>query len=182
VGVIKNRVLRRCAASIGCVLLLAACSKSDGYAGSEIEFSNGAFEQTLVEAQITSLFAQIYESVASSVITEQGGLKTLFAPNNAAVEKYLADNSETVEGLIAKPELALSLVLGHILENGVSATELLNKNGESLTMLNGSIFTIDTSSGSTQLVSASGNMSTLIAIDLESTNGVVHIVDSVLTN
>jgi uncharacterized surface protein with fasciclin (FAS1) repeats len=48
--------------------------------------------------------------------------------------------------------------------------------------LNGSIFTIDTSSGSTQLVSASGNMSTLIAIDLESTNGVVHIVDSVLTN
>ncbi len=148
--------------------------------GREIEFSNGSFEQTLVEGQITSLFAQIYKSVALSVSAEQGATRTLFAPSNAAVEKYLADKSETVEGLIAKPDAAISFVLGHILATGVTATELLNRNGEAQIMLNGSTFTIDTSSGSTQLVGVSGSKSTLIAIDLPSTDGVVHIVDAVL--
>lgn len=160
--------------------MLAACGRSDGNAGTEIEFSNGPFEQTLAEGQITSLFAQIYESVSTLITTEQVGTKTLFAPNNAAVEKFLTDNSETVEGLMAKPEVAISFVLRHILENGVSATELLNKNGEVISMLDGSSFTIDTNSGSTQLVGVSGSRSTLIAIDLPSTDGVVHIIDVVL--
>ena len=169
-------------ASICTVLLLAACNGSNNSAGKEIEFSNGDLGQTLVEAQITSTFAQIYTSVASSVAAKWAGEVTLFAPNNTAVEQYLADSGETVDGLIAKPDVALSFVLGHMLQEKVSATELLNRNSESLTMLNGSVLTIDTSSGSTQLVSASGTKSTLIAIDLASTQGVVHIVDSVLAN
>jgi uncharacterized surface protein with fasciclin (FAS1) repeats len=47
-------------------------------------------------------------------------------------------------------------------------------------MLNGSTFSIDTSSGSTQLVNGEGVAITLIAIDLASTDGVVHIIDGVL--
>lgn len=159
---------------------LSSCSGSHDNAGTEIEFTKGSFAETLVEAQITSLFAQIYDSVLPTLSADQVGGKTLFAPNNAAIEKYVTENSVTIEDLIAQPEIATQLVLGHLFERTVSATELLNLNGESLVMLNGSTFAIDTSSGSTQLVNGEGVRSKITAIDLESTDGVVHIIDGVL--
>lgn len=159
---------------------LSSCSGSNDNAGTEIEFTQGSFAETLVEAQITSLFAQIYGSVLPTLSADQVGGKTLFAPNNAAIEKYLVENSVTIDDLIAQPEIATQLVLGHLFERTISATELLNLNGESLAMLNGSTFSIDTTSGSTQLVNGDGLASTLIAIDLASTDGVVHIIDGVL--
>ena len=159
---------------------LSSCSGSNDNAGTEIEFTQGSFAETLVEAQITSLFAQIYDSVLPTLSADQVGGKTLFAPNNAAIEKYLVENSVTIKDLIAQPEIATQLVLGHLFERTISATELLNLNGESLAMLNGSTFSIDTTSGSTQLVNGDGLASTLIAIDLASTDGVVHIIDGVL--
>ena len=176
----RFRTVSRCVVALAMVLGLASCGGSNDNAGTEIEFTNGSFAETLVEAQITSLFAQIYDTVLPTLSADQVGGKTLFAPNNAAIEQYLADNSATIEELIAQPEIATQLVLGHLFERTISATELLNLNGESLVMLDGSPFSIDTSSGSTQLVNGEGVASTLIAIDIPSTDGVVHIVDTVL--
>jgi uncharacterized surface protein with fasciclin (FAS1) repeats len=174
------KTFSKCVAALVFAVGLSSCSGSSGNAGTEIEFTNGSFTETLVEAQITSLFAQIYGSVLPTLSTEQVGGKTLFAPNNAAIEKYLTEKLVTIEELIAQPEVAAQLVLGHLFERTISATELLNMNGEPLVMLNGSTFTIDTSSGPTQLVNGDGLASTLIAIDLVSTDGVVHLVDAVL--
>ena len=161
-------------------ITLSSCSGSNNNAGTEIEFTQGSFAETLVEAQITSLFAQIYDSVLPTLSADQVGGKTLFAPSNAAIEKYLNEKSLTIDELISQPEIAKQLVLSHLFEKLISATELLNLNGESVAMLNGSTFSIDTSSGSTQLVNGDGLASTLIAIDLASTDGVVHIIDGVL--
>lgn len=176
----RFRTVSTCVVALAMVLGLASCSGSNDNAGTEIEFTNGSFAETLVEAQITSLFAQIYDTVLPTLSADQVGGKTLFAPNNAAIEKYLTDNSVTIEDLIAQPEVSTQLVLGHLFERTISATELLNLNSESLVMLDGSPFSIDTSSGSTQLVNGEGLAITLIAIDLASTDGVVHIIDGVL--
>jgi len=162
------------------VVGLASCGGSNQYSGTEIEFSQGTFAETLIEAQITTQFAEIYSSVLPSLTADQVGGKTLFAPTNDALDKYLVDTSETLEGVISKPQLALSLVLGHLLGQELSATSVLNMNGESLAMLSGATFTIDTSTGATQLGNETGLKSALIAIDLVSTDGVVHIVDAVL--
>ena len=170
----------RCVIALALAVGLSSCSGSNDNAGTEIEFTKGSFAETLDEAQITSLFAQIYDSVLPTLSADQVGGKTLFAPNNAAIEKYLTENSVTIEDLIAQPEIATQLVLGHLFERTISATELLNLNGESLAMLNGSTFSIDTTLGSAQLVNGDGLASTLIAIDLASTDGVVHIIDGVL--
>ena len=161
------------------VVGLASCGSSSEYSGTEIVFSQGAFAETLVEAQITTQFAEIYRSVLPSLTADQVGGKTMFAPTNDALDKYLVDNSETLEGVISKQDLALSLVLSHLLGQEISATSLLNMNGESLAMLSGATFTIDTSTGATQLGNESGLKSKIIAIDLVSTDGVVHIVDAV---
>lgn len=176
----RFRNFSTCVVACLMAVCLASCGGSSDNAGTEIKFTNGSFTETLVEAQITSLFAQIYGSVLPTLSADQVGGKTLFAPNNAAIEKYLAENSVTIEDLKAQPEIATQLVLGHLFERTISATEILNLNGEQLVMLNGSTFSIDTSSGSTQLVNGEGLASTLIAIDIPSTDGVVHIIDGVL--
>jgi len=160
--------------------IVSCGNESSDYAGTAIAFSKGSFSSTLVEAQITSLFAQIYESVLPTLSAAQVGEKTLFAPSNAAIEQYLTEKSMTIEELIVKPKVAAKLVLGHLFERTISATELLNMNGETLVMLSGSTYVIETSSGSTQFVNGDEAASTLIAIDLVSTDGVVHIVDAVL--
>ena len=176
----RYKTFSKCVVALAFAVGLSSCSGSRSNSGTEIEFTNGTFTETLVEAQITSLFAQIYGSVLPTLSAEQVVGKALFAPNNAAIEQYLAEKSLTIEDLIAQPEIAMQLVLGHLFERTISATELLNMNGETLMMLNGSTFAIDTSSGSTQLVNGEGVASTLIAIDLVSSDGVVHIIDGVL--
>ena len=156
-----HRVLRQAVLVLVSVATISACGLwSDKSSGTEIEFSNGTFAETMVEAQITSLFAEIYESVAPALVAEQGVTRTLFAPNNAAIEKYLAEAAETIAGVIAKPEVAKALVLAH--------------------MLDGSNLSVVREANSTLLVSRSGKRSTLIAIDIASKDGLVHIVDAVL--
>lgn len=176
----RYKTFSKCVVALALAVGLSSCGGSKSNSGTEIEFTNGSFTETLVEARITSLFAQIYGSVLPTLSAEQVGGKALFAPNNAAIEQYLAEKSLTLEDLIAQPEVTAQLVLGHLFERTISATELLNMNGESLVMLNGSTFAIDTSSGPTQFVNGDGLASTLIAIDLVSTDGVVHIIDGVL--
>ena len=136
----RFRTFSTCVVALAMVVGLASCSGSNDNAGTEIEFTNGSYTETLVEAQITSLFAQIYDTVLPTLSVDQVGGKTLFAPNNAAIEKYLAENSVTIEDLIAQPEIATQLVLGHLFERTISATELLNLNGESVAMLKDQLF------------------------------------------
>lgn len=160
---------------------LAACGLgSSDSAGTEIEFSNGTFAETMVEAQITSLFAEIYESVEPTLVVDEGTTRTLFAPNNAAVEKYLTEAADTIAGLIAKPEVAKALVLAHMVDGEVSATSLLNLGAKQLTMLNGANLSVAREASSTLLITDSGRRSVLIAIDIASKDGVVHIIDNVL--
>jgi uncharacterized surface protein with fasciclin (FAS1) repeats len=162
------------------VTAIVSCSWSDDKAASEIEFSNGAFAETLIEAQITSQFAEIYSSILPSLTPDQVGGKTLFAPTNAAVEKYLGESNQTLQSIIAKPELALQFVLNHLLAQEISATEMLNMNGETLTMLSGVSPSINSLEGQIQIVGKTENSSTLVAIDLASSDGVVHIIDAVI--
>ena len=175
------KFLCRSVLTLGFISTLAACGLgSSDSAGTEIEFSNGTFAETMVEAQITSLFAEIYESVEPTLAVSEGAMRTLFAPNNAAVEMYLAEAAETIAGVIAKPDVAKALVLAHMLDGQVSATSLLNIGEKQLTMLDGSNLSVVREANSTLLVSRSGNRSALIAIDIASKDGLVHIVDAVL--
>ena len=162
------------------VVALASCSGSNENAGRAIEFTNGTFTETLIETQLTSKFAEIYSSVLPSLTPDQVSGKTLFAPIDSAMENFLSGSSETLEGIISKPEIALKLVLSHLAEQEFSATELLNMNGETLMILSGSTPSVESSEGVIRIVGGSGNSVKLIAVNLPSSDGVVHIIDGVL--
>ena len=103
-------------------------------------------------------------------------------PTNKAVQDYFTAISTTKAALIADAVKLNAFVGAHVVVGEVSATALLNRTGESLTMVDGLYVVIGKSKDGQVLLSKSEkNKATLIAIDVAATNGLVHLVDRVLT-
>ena len=109
---------------------------------------------------------------------------TVFAPNNDAFGKI---DSETL-GSLLKPEnvKALSNILTyHVVSGKLMASDVTKalKNGygrTKLTALNGQTFVARSKDGKIFLKDQNGNMSQIIATDVVGTNGVIHVIDTVI--
>ena len=131
----------------------------------------------------TTLVAAI--KAAGLVQTLQGkGPFTVFAPTNAAFDKLPAG---TVANLL-KPEnkakltaiLTYHVVAGNLDAKAVIAA-IKKGNGKAvLTTVQGGKLTASLENGKVFLTDASGGMSTVISTDLKCTNGVIHVIDTVL--
>ena len=109
---------------------------------------------------------------------------TVFAPNNDAFSKI---DSETLGNLL-KPEnvkalsniLTYHVVSGKLMASDV-ATALKSGYGRAkLTALNGQTLTARKKDGKIYLKDAQGNMSEIIATDVAGSNGVIHVISSVV--
>lgn len=109
---------------------------------------------------------------AELVETLQGdGPFTVFAPTNAAFEKLLAELDITADELLAQPDLAKVLTY-HVVSGNVLAADLTD--GMEAATVNGQELMFDLS-GDPMV-----NQSMITQTDIEATNGVVHVIDSVL--
>ena len=131
----------------------------------------------------TTLVAAV--KAAGLVDTLKGtGPFTVFAPTNAAFAKLPAG---TVDNLL-KPEnkAALSGVLTyHVVAGKVSAADLIGKikagGGKAmLTTVQGEPLTASLMGGKVMLTDAKGGMATVTIADVNQSNGVIHVVDTVL--
>lgn len=96
---------------------------------------------------------------------------TVFAPTNAAFEALLDGLGVTPEALMAQPDLS-KVLLYHVLSGKVMSTDL--QDGMTAATVNGEEITVDLSDG------VKINDSVVSAADIEASNGVVHVIDSVL--
>lgn len=96
---------------------------------------------------------------------------TVFAPTNAAFEDLLKALNISAEQLLAQPDLS-KVLLYHVVSGKVMSTDLTN--GLEAATLNGEKVKFDLSA------SPMVNQSKITAVDLEATNGVIHVVDKVL--
>jgi transforming growth factor-beta-induced protein len=96
---------------------------------------------------------------------------TVFAPTNAAFEKLLGELGITAEQLLDSPDLA-SILLYHVAEGAVKAEQAV------------ALGTIKTLNGASVRVTEHGgvliNKSKVITADIEASNGVIHVIDTVL--
>ena len=126
--------------------------------------ANGSFK-TLVAAV----------TAAGLVETLKGaGPFTVFAPTDAA---FAALPAGTVESLLkpdAKAKLTQILTY-HVVAGKVMAADVMKMGGKSATTVNGASLKISTKDG----VKLNG-ASTVVKTDIECTNGVIHVIDSVL--
>ena len=131
----------------------------------------------------TTLVAAV--KAAGLVTTLQGkGPFTVFAPTNAAFDKLPAG---TVAGLL-KPEnkAKLTAILTyHVVAGNLDAKTVLaaikKGNGKAvLTTVQGGKLTASLVNGKVVLTDANGGQSTVLTTDLKATNGVIHVIDTVL--
>ena len=96
---------------------------------------------------------------------------TVFAPTNAAFEKLLGELGITAEELLAQPDLGKVLTY-HVVSGKVLAADLTD--GMKAETLNGEELTFDLSDA--PMV----NKSNITTTDIEATNGVIHVIDTIL--
>jgi transforming growth factor-beta-induced protein len=96
---------------------------------------------------------------------------TVFAPTNAAFEALLTALGISAEDLLNQPALA-DVLLYHVVSGKVMSTDL--QNGMEPATLLGQTIRVDLTDG------VKINTSTVVAADIEGSNGVIHVIDSVL--
>ena len=95
----------------------------------------------------------------------------MFAPTNAAFEALLGELGITAEELLGQPQLA-DVLLYHVVSGAVLSTDL--QNGMTAETLGGQSITVDLTDG------VKINKSVVEIADIQASNGVIHVIDSVL--
>ena len=109
---------------------------------------------------------------------------TVFAPNNAAFAKI---NSETLNSLL-EPEnvkalsniLTYHVVTGKLVASDVVAALKKGNGSVELTALNGQVITVVQKDEKIWLKDSKGNYSEISATDVMGSNGVIHVINSVV--
>ncbi len=134
-----------------------------------------ATEQDIVDIAIDSpnlnvLVAALIEADLVDALRGDGPF-TVFAPTDDAFQDLLSALDITAADLLAHPQLS-EVLLYHVVGAKVMSTDLVD--GMTAETLNGESITVDLSDG------VKINTSNVIAADIEATNGVIHIIDTVL--
>jgi uncharacterized surface protein with fasciclin (FAS1) repeats len=112
-------------------------------------------------------------TAADLVSTLKGtGPFTVFAPTDEAFAKLPAG---TVEALLADLPKLTAILTYHVVAGKVMASDVMTLDGKSAATVNGALVSISTNDG----VHLNG-LSKVITTDIECTNGVIHVIDSVL--
>ena len=129
----------------------------------------------------TSLVAALTDSRHTTdfvSLLKEDGPYTIFAPTNDAFQALL-DSNDSWNSLADIPIATLEAVLKyHVFAGGNVQSDELSDDQE-ITMFDGNIVTVDLSSGA-KLDTSSGQSVTISLTDVQGTNGVVHVVSSVL--
>ena len=112
-------------------------------------------------------------TAANLVDTLKGvGPFTVFAPTDAAFAKLPAG---TVESLLKDIPKLTAILTHHVVAGKVMAADVMTMDGQSAKTVNGTTLAISTKDG----VKLDGT-STVVKTDIECTNGVIHVIDTVL--
>ena len=150
--------------------------------------SNVTAQKTIVDVAVgNENFSTLVTALkAANLVTAlQGdGPFTVFAPTNDAFAKI---DAETLSSLLEeKNQKALANILTyHVVPGKLTATDVVAalKKGNGaveLKALNGQVISVMEKDGKIWLKDTSGNMSEITATDVMGSNGVIHVIDSVI--
>ena len=107
---------------------------------------------------------------------EADGPFTVFAPTNDAFEALLATGNITEEQLLGVSDLG-EILTTHVVPGEILAEDAIAADGTSIESVSGAMIDIDVVDG----VVVINGTAMVIAADLTAGNGVVHVIDGILT-
>ena len=126
-------------------------------------------DTAVAAGQFTTLVAAVKAAGLADTLAT-GGPFTVFAPTDAAFAKLPAG---TVEALLANPDKLRAILLYHVVSGKVYSSDVVKL--KSATTAEGSDVQIRTEGGSVMVDNAK-----VVATDIESSNGVIHVIDTVI--
>ena len=134
-----------------------------------VDNAAGSADHTTLVAAVKA--AGLVETLKSA------GPFTVFAPTNAAFDKLPAGTVNSLVTPEMKPTLTKILTY-HVVPGRLMAADL--KDGQTLTTVEGETLTVMVKGTSVMLKDAKGGMSTVTIPNVVSSNGITHVVDTVL--
>ncbi|WP_234988657.1 fasciclin domain-containing protein [Hymenobacter daecheongensis] len=156
----------------------ASMGSSEGVmvGGSMMVASKDIVDNAVNSTDHTTLVSAV--KAAGLVETLKGaGPFTVFAPTNAAFDKLPAGTVNTLVMPENKAKLTTILTY-HVVPGRYTAADL--KDGQMLTTVQGEMLTVVAKGGTVMLRDAKGGMATVTIPNIIDSNGVTHVVDTVL--
>jgi uncharacterized surface protein with fasciclin (FAS1) repeats len=156
--------------------------------GAAFTFAAGANAQdmTIVETAVatdslSTLVTAVTEAGLVDTLNSEGPF-TVFAPTNDA---FAALPEGALEGLLADTDALSNVLTYHVVSGEVMSSQLVDLIGEAggtaeVEMVNGGTISATVEDGNVILTDAQGNEATVVMVDVEASNGVVHVIDGVL--
>jgi uncharacterized surface protein with fasciclin (FAS1) repeats len=154
-------------------LLLVAVVASVAVA---VPASAGAKSNTIVDVaasnpQFSTLVSLVKKAGLVGALSGSTKL-TVFAPTNAAFAKL---PKATLKKVAGDKKLLTSILTYHVVKGAVPASKVVKLNGKSVKTLNGKTVKITVKGGSVYV-----NSSKVIKTDVKASNGIIHVIDTVL--
>lgn len=138
-------------------------------------------------AQSDESFSTLVTAVTAADLVEtlsSGGPFTVFAPTNSAFDKLPDGTLDELTAPEGKEQLT-SILTYHVVEGPADAATLINniKSNEGsyeITTVNGGTLTATLDGNNVVLTDAAGGKATVTATDIQASNGMIHVIDTVL--
>jgi len=127
-------------------------------------------------SQLSMLASALESTGLAETLRNPESAFTLFAPSDAAFE---ALPEEERAALLANSERLTVLLQGHVLPTRMLSLDIID--GLSIEAMNGAELALTSDGTTVRIMDASGTRATVITPDLDTSNGVVHIIDAVLS-
>ncbi len=128
-----------------------------------------------VEAGIFSTLVAAVQAAGLVDTLNSDGPFTVFAPTDDAFAAALESLGITADELLADTDTLTSILTYHVIAGEVPSSDVVTLDGQSVETVNGATVDI-TVDGDTVMV----NDATVTAVDVEASNGVIHLIDTVL--
>lgn len=151
-----------------------------GMPGSALKSGVSTGKDLTISAAKSADHTVLFRALRVSGLTEQASSKgpyTVFAPTNEAFDKLPAGTVDELMKPAAKQKL-VKLLAYHVVKGKLTSDQL--QDGQKLKTVTGGTLTVGKQGDAVTITDGAGNTATVNAADVETTNGIVHSIDTVL--
>ncbi|HSI78252.1 MAG TPA: fasciclin domain-containing protein [Lunatimonas sp.] len=138
------------------------------------EETNTIADIVIGNENFSTLLAAVLEADLAGALANVEGEYTVFAPTDAAFERYLTDNGLTAEALLASPDL-VSILSYHVVPGLVPSSAV---EAGAVTSLAEIPFYVSIDTEENVWINGNAKVET---VDVMADNGIIHIIDYVIT-
>lgn len=138
------------------------------------EETNSIADIVMGDERFSTLHAAVTEAGLAGTLANVDGEYTVFAPTNAAFERFLTDNGLTAEALLGSPDL-VSILSYHVVSGLVPSSEV---EAGAVTSFAELPFYVSIDTEDNVWINGNAKVET---VDVMADNGIIHIIDYVIT-